>query len=449
VVGGQQVIDDVLFERVFERVAAVDVAKKDGVVCLRQPHPSRAGQRQSVVWTVTATMSGVRELAAGLADAGVQKVSLESTSDYWRIWFYVLEEAGLEVALVNASQARSLPGRPKTDKLDAVWLARLTELGMLRPSFVPPAEIRVLRGYTRARTHLTQDRTRCFGRLEKLLEDALIKVSAVASKLTTASAQDMIRALIAGQRDPQVLAALARGRMKARHDQLVQALDGMFTGHHAELAQLLLDQARFCDQRIARLDILIKEQLATIKDAWGIGPGGDTGPHTGCDDAAPVRPAAVRLDEIPGVSAELAASIIAETGLDMTRFPTAAHLVSWAGLCPRAIQSGPRTRHGKSHGNTYLRGCLGQAAIGASRTPTFLGERYARLARRRGKAKAQVAVARSILVIIWHLLADPHARYTDLGPGYHHTRTDKNKKTRNHIRQLEALGYTVTLTPAA
>jgi transposase len=450
-VSRRQVIDDVLHERVFERVAAVDVAKKDGVVCLRQPHRSRAGQRQSVVWRVTATMSEVRELAGQLVAAGVQKVSLESTSDYWRIWFYVLEEAGLDVALVNASQARNLPGRPKTDKLDAVWLARLTELGMLRPSFVPPAEIRVLRGYTRARTHLVQDRTRCFGRLEKLLEDALIKVSAVASKLTTLSAQDMVRALIAGQRDPAVLAGLARKRMKARHDQLVAALDGMFAGHHAELAQLLLDQISFCDKGTARLDILIKEQLAGIRDAWGIDAAGETGPHASDRDGqpAPVLPAAARLDQIPGVSAELAAAVIAEVGLDMTRFPTAAHLVSWAGLCPRAIQSGPRTRHGKSHGNAYLRGSLGQAAIGASRTATFLGERYARIARRRGAARAQVAVARSILVIIWHLLADPHARYHDLGPGHYHTRTSKNKKIRGHIRQLQALGYTVTITPAA
>ena len=456
---GRQVISDVLHERVHERVAAVDVAKGNGVVCLRQPDPSRAGQRQSVTWTVTATMPQVRALAAELAAAGVQKVTLESTSDYWRIWFYVLEEAGLDVQLVNASQARNLPGRPKTDKLDAIWLARLTELGMLRPSFVPPAEIRVLRGYARARTHLVQDRTRYFGRLEKLLEDALIKVSSVASKMTAISVQDMIQALIDGERDPLVLAGLARKRMKARHDQLAQALDGMFASHHAELARLLTDQIRFCDQRITRLDILIKEQLASIPAAWGIDPDGvtgpgagqhaDTSPRAGGTPQPPVLPAVVRLDEIPGVSAELAASIIAETGLDMTRFPTAAHLVSWAGLCPRAINSGPRTRHGKSHGNAYLRGCLGQAAIGASRTTTFPGERYNRIARRRGKAKAQVAVARSILVIIWHLLADPATRYTDLGPGHYHTRTDRTKKTRNHIRQLEALGYTVTLTPAA
>ena len=444
----RQVIDDQQRERVFERVAAVDVAKKDGVVCMRMPHPSGPARRRSVVWTVAATMNEVRELAGQLAAERVEKVTLESTSDYWRIWFYVLEAAGLDVQLVNASQAKNLPGRPKTDRLDAVWLARLTENGLLRPSFVPPAEIRALRNYTRARTRLTGDRTRCFQRLEKLLEDALIKVSSVASTLTTVSARDMIAALIAGERDPVVLAGLARGRMKAKHDALVEALTGMFDDHHGEVARVLLDQAAFCDARISRLDILISEHLAGITAAWGIDPGGAAGPAAGTGEDAIGRPAAARLDEIPGISAGLAAAIIAETGLDMTRFPTPGHLVSWAGLCPRAIQSGPRTRHGKSHGNSYLRGYLGQAATGAAGTATFLGERYHRIARRRGKAKAQVAVARSILVIIWHLLADRQARYADLGPGHYQARTDKNRKARNHIRQLQALGYTVTITPA-
>src|SRR5580698_9353991 len=432
-----QVIDDEEHERVFDTVAAVDVAKKDGVVCLRQPHRSRPGSRQSTVWTVPATMTAVSALGAELADAGVQKVTLESTSDYWRIWFYVLEAAGLDVQLVAASQVKQLTGRPKTDKLDAVWLARLTEKGLLRPSFVPPAEIRVLRHYTRARTHLTQDRTRCWQRLEKLLEDAMIKASAVASTLATLSAQDMIAALIAGERDPQVLAAL------------VEALTGMFTSHHGEIAQMLLDQIGFPDKYIARTTMLIGEQLAMIRAAWGIDDDASTGPGAGTGDGAIVKPAVARLDEIPGISAGLAASIIAETGLDMSRFPTAAHLVSWAGLCPRTMQSGPRTRHAKGTGNTYLRGYLGQAANGAAGTATFLGERHARIARRRGGAKAQVAIARSILVIIWHLLHDPEARYTDLGPGHYQTKIDKNRKTRSHIRQLEALGYHVTLTQAA
>jgi transposase len=444
-----QVIDDEEHERVFDTVAAVDVAKKDGVVCLRQPHRSRPGSRQSTVWTVPATMTAVSALGAELADAGVQKVTLESTSDYWRIWFYVLEAAGLDVQLVAASQVKQLTGRPKTDKLDAVWLARLTEKGLLRPSFVPPAEIRVLRHYTRARTHLTQDRTRCWQRLEKLLEDAMIKVSAVASTLATLSAQDMIAALIAGERDPQVLAGLARGRMKAKHAALVEALTGMFTSHHGEIAQMLLDQIGFLDKHIARTTMLIGEQLAMIRAAWGIDDDASTGPGAGTGDGAIVKPAVARLDEIPGISAGLAASIIAETGLDMSRFPTAAHLVSWAGLCPRTMQSGPRTRHAKGTGNTYLRGYLGQAANGAAGTATFLGERHARIARRRGGAQAQVAIARSILVIIWHLLHDPEARYTDLGPGHYQTKIDKNRKTRSHIRQLEALGYHVTLTQAA
>jgi transposase len=444
-----QVIDDEEHERVYERVAAVDVAKREGVVCTRLPHPARPGQRQSTVWTVTAALSEVRGLAGQLAGLGIEMVTLESTSDYWRIWYYALEEAGLAVQLVSATQVRQISGRPKTDRLDAMWLARLTEKGLLRRSFVPPAEIRVLRHYTRARTHLAGDRTRCYQRLEKLLEDAMVKVSSVASSLTTASARDMITALIAGERDPQVLAGLARTRMKAKHDQLAAALDGLFGEHHGEVAQILLDQIGFCDTKTARLTILIKEQLASIAAAWGVDADGVTGPAAGTGPDAPVLNAVARLDQIPGIGPDLAASIIAETGLDMTRFPTAAHLVSWAGLCPRTRQSGTRTRDAKNTGNRYLRGCLGTAATGAAGTPTFLGERYHRIARRRGNAKAQVAVARSILVIIWHLLADPAARYHDLGPGHHDTTTDHHRKTRNHIRQLQALGYQVSLTPAA
>ena len=445
-----QVIEDQEHERVFDRVAAVDVAKASGMVCTRTPNPSRPGARHSTVWEVRATMNAVLALAARLVADGVEMVTLESTADYWRIWYYVLESAGLAVQLVTASQARNLPGRPKTDRLDAMWLARLTEMGMLRPSFVPPAPVRELRDYARARTHLVQDRTRCWQRLEKLLEGALIKVSSVASKLTTVSAQDMIRAMIAGERDPRALAGLARGKMKAKHDALVEALTGMFDDHHGELAQMLLDQIAFCDTRIAVLAARIEEHLDRIPAAWGVDADGATGPGAGTGTDAAVLPAAQRLAEIPGVSAELARSVIAETGLDMSRFPTAAHLVSWAGLCPSARQSGPRIRAGKKgQGDSYLRGYLGQAATGAAGTATFLGERHGRISRRRGRAKAQVAVARSILVIIWHLLADPGARFADLGPDYYASRTDKDKKIRNHIRQLQALGMNVTITPAA
>jgi transposase len=446
-----QVIDDEDHERVHERVAAIDVAKDSGMVCTRTPHPSRPGARQSTVWMVKARMGTVGKLGRQLKDSGIELVTLESTSDYWRIWFFVLEACGLAVQLVSAAQAKNLPGRPKTDKLDAMWLARLTELGLLRASFVPPKAIRDLRDYTRARTRLVQERTRCYQRLEKLLEGALVKLSAVASKLTTESAKDMIKAMIAGQRDPRTLAALARTRMKAKHDDLVQALDGMFDDHHGELAALLLDHIAVLDAKIVQLSARAGELAAAMPAAWGISPDGTTGPDAGTGPGAPVLNAVARLAEIPGISPDLARTVIAEVGLDMSRFPTAAHLVSWAGLCPSARQSGPRTRAGrKGQGDTWLRGALGQAALGAARTDTFPGERYWRVARRRGKAKAQVAVARSILVIIWHLLANPESRFTDLGPGYYQARTDKDKKVKNHIRQIEALlGHPITIMPKA
>jgi transposase len=445
-----QVIDDEERERVHERVAAIDVAKDSGMVCTRVPHPSRPGARRSAIWAVKARKNTIGGLGRQLKQDGIEIVTLESTSDYWRIWFFVLEAAGLAVQLVNAAQAKNLPGRPKTDKADAMWLARLTEMGLLRASFVPPKAVRDLRDYTRMRTRLVQERTRCWQRLEKLLEGALIKVSAVASKLTTVSAQDMIKAMIAGQRDPHKLAALARTRMKAKHDDLVEALDGMFDDHHGELAGLLLDQIAVLDDKIAQLSARAAELTAAMPAAWGINADGTTGPGAGTRPDAPVLDAVARLAQIPGISPDLARSIIAETGLDMSRFPTAAHLVSWAGLCPSARQSGTRTRAGKKgKGDTWLRGCLGQAATAAARTATFLGERHARIARRRGNAKAQVAVARSILVIIWHLLSDPEARYTDLGYGYYAARIDKDRKLKNHIRQIEALGFAVTLTRAA
>jgi transposase len=445
-----QVIDDEEHERRYERVAAVDVAKDTGMVCTRTPHPSRPGARRATVWTVKARLGAVRALGRQLKNDGIEVVTLESTSDYVRIWFFVLEAAGLVVQLVHAAQAKNLPGRPKTDKLDAMWLARLTELGLLRASFVPPRAIRDLRDYTRMRTRLTQERTRCWQRLEKLLEAALVKVSSVASKRTTVSAQDMIKAMIAGQRDPHQLAALARGSMKAKHDDLAEALDGMFDDHHGELAALLLDQIASLDGKIAQLSARAAELAAAMPAAWGVDADGTTGPDAGTGPDAPVLNTVARLAQIPGLSPDLARTIIAETGLDMSRFPTAAHLVSWAGLCPSARQSGPRTQAGKKgRGDTWLRGSLGQAANGAARTATFLGERYSRIARRRGKAKAQVAVARSILVIIWHLPADPAARYCDLGYGYYQARTDTDRKLRNHVRQIQALGFEVTITKAA
>jgi transposase len=450
VMGEPQEIEDEEHEQILARVAAVDVAKASGLVCTRVPHPAREGRRRTRAWTVEATTNAVTELAEHLAAEQIERVTLEATSDYWRIWFYLLEAAGLAVQLVNARDVKAAPGRPKTDKLDAVWLAKLTERGMLRPSFVPPAEIRQLRDYTRLRTDLTRERTRYWQRLEKLLEDALIKVSSVASSLTTKSARDMLDALIAGERDPAVLAGLARGQMKAKHAALVQALTGKFDDHHAELARLLLSQIDQLTTQIEHLTGRIEQLIAAIPAACGIDADGTTGPLAGAGPDAPVLPALARLDEIPGISRLTAQGIIAEIGLDMSRFPTPGHLVSWAKLSPRAIQSGPRNRAGRTgKGNPYLRGILGEAAAAAARTDTFLGERYRRIVRRRGKLKALVAIARTILIIIWHLLASPAARFRDLGAGYYASRTSKDKKTRNHVRQLEALGFTVTLAPAA
>ena len=445
-----QEIEDEEHEQVIERVAAVDVAKASGMVCTRVPHPSRPGRRRTRVQEVDATTNAIIGLGGQLAAEGIEKVTIESTSDYWRPFFYLLEAAGLAVQLVNAHDVKNAPGRPKTDKLDAVWLAKLNERGMLRPSFIPPVEIRQLRDYTRLRVDLTRERARHWQRLEKLLEDALIKVSAVASTLETLSVRDMLEALIAGERDPKVLAGLARGKMKAKHAALIEALTGKFDDHHAELARMLLDQIDALTAQIGTLTTRIEDLIAAIPAAQGVDADGTTGPGAGTGPGAARPDALTRLDEVPGISAHGAQIILAEIGLDMTRFPTAGHLVSWAKLCPRTIQSGAKNRSGKSgKGNPYLKGILGEIATAAAKTDTFLSERYRRIVKRRGKLKALVAVARTILVIIWHLLADPAARYHDLGAGYYASRIDTERRTRNHVRQLEALGYTVTLTQAA
>ena len=444
-----QEIEDAGHEQVMLRVAAVDVAKASGVVCTRVP---REGGRGFVtkVWPVDAATRGILELADHLAGLRIEKVVLESTSDYWRPFFYLLEAAGLDVALVNARDVKNAPGRPKTDRLDAVWLAKLAGWGMLRPSFVPPREVRQLRDYTRLRIDLTRERTRHWQRLEKLLEDALIKVTTVASRIDTMSVRDMVEALIAGQRDPHKLADLARGRMKAKRAALVEALTGRFDDHHAELAAILLAQIDSLSAQIETLTTRIEAVITQIPAAQGVNEDGSTGPTAGRGPDAPVLPAIDRLAEIPGISRDTAQVIIAEVGLDMTRFPTAAHLVSWARLCPRTLQSGARERPGRTaKGNPYLKGVLSNAAAAAGKTGTFLGERYRRLARRRGKLKAIVAIARTLLVIVWHLLTGRAARYCDLGMDYYLSRLDINRRARSHVRQLEALGFTVSIAQAA
>jgi transposase len=295
--------------------------------------------------------------------------------------------------------------------LDAVWLAKLAERGMLRPSFVPPSEIRELRDYTRLSVDVTADRSRVRQRMEKLLEDALIKLSSVATDIFGVSGRAMIQALIGGERDPHRLAALAKGRLRIKQAALVEALTGRFDAHHAFLATMLLDQHDALTAQLDELATRIEQALAAIPAAAAppaadgpAGPGRD--PDTGEITAATAVTVAAlaapaRLDEIPGISTRAAQIIIAEVGLDMARFPTAAHLVSWAKLCPRTIQSGAKNRRGGTgRGNPYLKGVLGEVAAAAAKTNTFLGARYKRLVKRCGTRKTLVAVARSILVIV-------------------------------------------------
>jgi transposase len=298
---------------------------------------------------------------------------------------------------------------------------------MLRPSFVPPPPIRKLRDLTRYRADLVAARTAEKQRAEKLLEDACIKISAVISDIFGVSGRDMLAALVAGERDPKVLAQLARRSMRAKITVLEEAFTGHFTDHHAFLLRTMLGRVDAITADIATLDERIAEQ------------------------AAPLAGAVARLDEIPGISLASAYVILAEIGTDMTRFPTAGHLASWARVAP-GIKESAGKKKGKGstgHGNGYLTAILGNAAAGASKTDTFLGEKYRRIARRRGSKRAIVALGRSILVIAWHLLSDPEAHFYDLGPGYHAARIDPERRKHRHIRELEALGYTVTLKPAA
>jgi transposase len=290
--------------------------------------------------------------------------------------------------------------------------------------------------------------------------DALIKLSTVATDIFGVSGRAMLEALIQGERDPKLLAELARGRLRVKHAALVQALTGRFDGHHAELARMLGDQIDALSGQINQLTSRIEETIAAIPAATppapAPGPPGGTAatlhsvdPQTGELVAAPL-PVVDRLDEVAGIGRHAAQVIIAEVGLDMGQFPTPAHLVSWARLSPRTIQSGAKHRAGTTgKGNPYLKAALGEAATAAAKTDTFLGERYRRLVRRIGKGKALVAVARSILVIVWHLLADPTARFHDLGADYHASRIDRDRKTRNLVHQLQALGHKVTLQPVA
>jgi transposase len=414
-------------EEIIERVAALDIGKAELTCCARVPDQGRAGRRLQEVTTWPTMTRSLLALAARLAELRVSRVVMEATSDYWKPVFWVLEAHGFDTWLVNARDVKHLPGRPKTDRLDAVWLCKVAERQMIRPSFVPPPPIRRLRDVTRYRIDLVTARTAEKQRAEKLLEDAGIKLSVVASDIFGVSGRAMLAALIGGQRDPKMLAQLARTSMRRKISALEDAFTGHFTDHHAFLLAKMLGRVDGLDADIAELDGRIEDMIA------------------------PFAEAVARLDEIPGIGRIAAAVIIAEIGTDMSRFPTAGHLASWAKFAPGVKESaGKKKGNGATgHGNRYLARVLGEAAIGAARTDTFLGERYRRIARRRGPQKAMVAVGRSILVITWHLLSDPAAEYADLGADFYDTRINPQRRIRAHVRQLEALGYTVTLQPAA
>jgi transposase len=414
-------------DQIIQRVAALDVGKAELTCCVRVPGPGKSGKRLQEVRSYQTMTRSLLVLADRLGELGVTRVVMEATSDYWRGVFYLLEAHGFQTWLVNARDVKHLPGRPKTDTLDAVWLCKLAERQMLRPSFVPPRPIRQLRDLTRYRADLVAVRTAEKQRVEKLLEDAQIKLSVVASDIFGVSGRAMLAALIAGERDPKVLAQLARTRLRAKLGPLAEAFTGFFTDQHAFLLAKMLARVDALDADLAELDARLAELIA------------------------PLAGAVERLDEIPGVGQLAAHLLLAEIGTDMTRFPTAGHLVSWAKFAPGVKESaGKRKGRGSTgHGNPYLGRVLGEVAVAASKTDTFLGERYRRIARRRGKRRAIVAVGRSILVIAWHLLSDSEAHFQDLGAGFYDTRIGPERAKRNHVRQLEALGYKVTLQPAA
>jgi transposase len=411
-------------EQIIERVAALDIGKAEVVCCIRVPG-ERGRRRQEVASYSTMTRS-LQVLADRLLELGVTRVVMEATSDYWKPVFYLLEAYGLDPWLVNAKDVKHLPGRPKSDKLDSVWLCKVAERQMLRASFVPPPPIRRLRDLTRYRVDLVKERTAEKQRVEKLLEDAQIKLSVVASDIFGVSGRQMMAALVAGERDPRVLAQMARGSMRGKIARLEEAFTGRFDEHHAFLLAMMLARVDGIDNDIDDVDSKIGEQIAPFADA------------------------VARLVEIPGVGVTAARALIAEIGTDMSRFPTAAHLASWARFAPVVNESaGKRKGSSTGRGNRYLARTLGEVVIAASRTDTFLGQRYRRLARRRGKAKAIVAVGRSVLIIVWHLLADTDTHFADLGADFYDRRISNSRKMRSHIASLEALGYKVTIQPAA
>lgn len=408
---------------IVERCAGLDVGKEELVACVRAP--GEAGRRRQEVRTFATFTGELEALADWLATEGVSQVVMEATGQYWKPIWYVLEDRGFELLLVNARHVKILPGR-KTDVADAAWLAELLEHGLLRSSFVPPPAIRELRDLTRYRKRLVQEHTAECQRVQKALEDAGIKLDSVASDVLGVSGRAMLRALVAGERDPEVLAELARGTLRKKIPQLREALYGRFSAHHALLVRLAMDHLEHLEAMIATLDGEVDRVIAPFAEARD------------------------RLDTITGVGKRGAECIIAEIGVDMGRFPTAAHLASWAGMCPGNNITGGKRRSGKTNkGNRWLGEVLHECAWATAHTrSTYLGAQFWRLAHRIGKKKAAVAVGHSILVIAWHLLSKG-VDYSDLGGDWFTRGTDPERRKAGLVKQLQALGYAVTLRPAA
>lgn len=409
-------------EVIVARCAGLDVHKRSVTACVRVPGAD--GDRRQEVRTFDTFTAGLEALAAWLTTEAVSVVAMESTGVFWKPVWHVLED-DFELLLVNARHAHNVPGR-KTDVADAAWLAQLAECGLLRGSFVPDPEIRRLRDLTRSRRRLIETQVRETQRLTKVLEDAGIKLDSVASNVMGVSARRMIEALCDGERDPEVLAEMALRRLRAKIPELQQALVGRFDEHHAWL----------CRQHLRRIDDLGEATTAF-----------DQKIQSGCEPFATQRQ---RLMTIPGVAERTAEVIIAEIGVDMGQFPTAGHLASWAGLCPGQRESAGKRGSGRTRpGDQWLHAALTQAAWVAVRTRnTYLSAQFGRIARRRGKNRAVVAVAHSILVAAYHILRDD-VDYHDLGGDWFARRHDHDQRARWLIRQLENLGHTVTLDTAA
>ena len=408
--------------RIHDRVGGLDVHRDSVAVCA-ELFDGRSVEIDKATFSTTA--AGVRELGEWLAVREVGLVVMEATGVYWRPIYYGLEDRFDELWLVNAHHVKNVPGR-KTDMSDAEWLADVAAHGMVRPSFVPPPEIRGLRELTRYRKTQIRARGQEIQRLEKLLQDAGIKLTSVASKVWSQSSRAMVEMLIAGETDPEVLAELAKGRMRPKIPALVEALESRWVAHHSTVARQILAHIDFLDDTIETLSTEIVER------------------------SVPFEAAVELLKTIPGVSTLTAQTMIAEIGVDMSRFPTAGHLAAWAGVAPASHESaGKRRPAGTRHGSRHLREALIEAARAAARTKgTFLSARYSRIARRRGPNKAAVAIAHSILVAAHNMLTTGEV-YTDLGADFYDKRTDPDHKVRRHIAELEAAGYTVTLAPAA